>query len=121
MHKLLIIVPKISWLALVAISTATSAAELTGNDLLPACRDFINRKFDKDPLNQGECIGVVQALVFAAPNQPFQTSRSCVPENVTVNQATTVIVRWLEQRPQDWHKPFFALVLFALHDTWPCQ
>jgi hypothetical protein len=100
---------------------ATSASELTGNDLLPACRDFINKQFHTDPLNQGQCIGVIQALAFAAPDQPFQTSRSCPPENVTVGQLTTVVVRWLEQRPQDWNKPFFALVLFALHDTWPCQ
>ena len=121
MDKSVIVVPILVVVSLVVMSMAVSGAALTGNDLLPACRDFINRKFDKDPLNQGECIGVIQALVFAAPNQPFQTSRSCVPENVTVKQATTVIVRWLEQRPQDWHKPFFALVLFALHDTWPCQ
>ena len=108
-------------IALVAMSMAEDAAALTGNDLLPACRDFISKQFSKDPLSQGKYIGMIDALAFAALDQPFQTSRSCPPENVTVGQLTTVVVRWLEQRPQDWHKPFFALVLFALHDTWPCQ
>jgi hypothetical protein len=107
--------------ALMVMSAATSASELTGNDLLPACRDFINRRFDKDPLSQGQCIGIIEALAFAAPDLPFQTSRSCHPETVTINQIATVVVRWIEQHPQDWHKPFFPLVLFALHDTWPCS
>jgi|SRR5215469_1142693 hypothetical protein len=107
-------------IALVAVPTATSAGEFTGNDLLPACRDFVDKQFHKDPLNQGQCIGIIQALAFAAIDQPFQSSRSCPPENVTVGQLTTVVVRWLEKRPQDWHKPFFTLVLYALHDAWPC-
>jgi len=119
MRKSVIAVPILVAVSLVVMSKAASADALTGNDLLPACRDFINQKFNKDPLNQGQCIGIIQALTFAAPYDP--SWRSCVPDNVTVTQATTVVVRWLEQRPQDWHKPFFALVLFALHDTWPCQ
>ena len=105
--------------ALVAMPIAADAAALTGNDLLPACRNFINKQFNKDPLSQGQCIGMIDALAFAAPD--YQLSRACVPDNVTVTQATTVVVRWLEQHPQDWHLPFSALVLSALHDTWPCQ
>jgi hypothetical protein len=46
-------------IALVAVPTATSAGELTGNDLLPACRDFVEKQFHKDPLNQGQCIGII--------------------------------------------------------------
>jgi hypothetical protein len=120
MRKSVIVVPLVA-VSLVAMSIAASADALTGNDLLPACRDFINRQFHKEPLNQGQCIGMIQALAFAAPDQPFQTSRSCPPDNITVTQATTVVVRWLEKRPQDCHQPFFALVLYAFHDTWPCQ
>ena len=120
MRKSVIVVPLVA-VSLVAMPIATSAQAqvLTGNDLLPAYRDFINQKFNKDPLNQGQCIGIIQALTFAAPYDP--SWRSCVPDNVTVTQATTVVVRWLEKRPEDWHKPFFAPVLFALQDTWPCQ
>ena len=119
MRKSVIAVPILVAVSLVVMSKAASAASLTGNDLLPACRDFINQKFNKDPLNQGQCIGIIQALTFAAPYDP--SWRSCVPDNVTVTQATTVVVRWLDKRPQDWHLPFSVLVLFALHDTWPCQ
>ena len=108
-------------IALVAVPTATSAGELTGNDLLPACRDFVNRQFHKDPLNQGQCIGIIQALAFAAPNQPFQIRRSCPPEGATIGQLTTAVVSWMERRPEDLGKPFFALVLFALHNKWPCS
>jgi len=119
MRKPVIVVPILVAVSLVAMSMSADAAQLTGNDLLPACRDFINKQFSKDPLSQGQCIGMIDALAFAAPDLPF--GRACVPDNVTVTQATTVVVRWLEKRPQEWHMPFSVLVLFALHDTWPCQ
>jgi hypothetical protein len=127
MHKPLIVVPILFGVALMAMATATSAAaatsaaQLTGNDVLPACTDFLNQQFHKDPLSQGQCIGVIEALAFAAPNQPFQISRSCPPEGATIGQLTTAVVSWMERRPEDLHKPFFALVLFALHNKWPCS
>jgi Rap1a immunity proteins len=120
MHKPLIVVPILVGLALMAMARATSAAELTGDDVLPACTDFLNKEFQKDPLSQGQCIGVIEALAFAAPNQPFQISRSCPPQGATVGQLTTAVVSWIERRPENLHKPFFALVLFALRDKWPC-
>jgi len=119
MGKPVIVVPILVVVSLVVMSMAVSGAALTGNDLLPACRDFINKQFSKGPLSQGQCIGMIDALAFAASDS--QISRACVPDNVTVTQATTVVVRWLDKRPQDWHLPFSVLVLFALHDTWPCQ
>jgi hypothetical protein len=39
--------------------------------------------------------------------------RSCIfnpPEGMTVGQLTTVVGRWIEQRPQDWREPFFVFV-----------
>jgi Rap1a immunity proteins len=101
-------------------STAASADTFTGNDLLPACRDFVNEKFHINPLRQGQCIGIIDALSFAAPDQPSQIFRSCPPDTATVKQVTTVVVRWMERHPQNWHEPFFALVFLALHETWPC-
>ena len=127
MHKPLIVVPILFGVALMAMATATSAAaatsaaQLTGNDVLPACTNFLNQQFHEDPLSQGQCIGVIEALAFAAPHQPFQISRSCPPEGATIGQLTTAVVSWMERRPEDLHKPFFALVLFALHNKWPCS
>jgi hypothetical protein len=120
MRKPLIVVAILVGVALMAMATATSAAELTGDDALPACTDFLNKEFHKDPLSQGQCIGVIEALAFAAPNQSFQISRSCPPQGATIRQLTTAVVSWMERRPENLHKPFFALVLFALHDKWPC-
>jgi hypothetical protein len=42
----------------------------------------MGRRLDIDP--------VELALVFAAPNQPFQTTRSCPSEGMTIGQMTTV-------------------------------
>jgi hypothetical protein len=66
MGKSVIAVPILVAVSLVVMSKAASAASLTGNDLLPACRDFINKQFSKDPLSQGQCIGMIDALAFAA-------------------------------------------------------
>jgi hypothetical protein len=127
MHKPLIVVPILVGGALMAMATAasaaaaTSTAQLTGNDVLQACTDFLNQQFHKDPLSQGQCIGVIEALAFAAPSQPFQISRSCPPEGATIGQLITAVVSWMERRPEDLDKPFFALVLFALHNKWPCS
>src|SRR5262245_22942155 len=126
MHKPSIAVPILVGVALMAMATAasaaaaTSAAQLTGDDVLPACTDFLNKQFHKDPLSQGQCIGVIEALAFAAPNQPLQISRSCPPAGATLGQLTTAVVSCMRRRPEHLYKPFFALVLFALHDKWQC-
>jgi hypothetical protein len=111
-------------LAIIAGLVTYSAAADTdhsANYFLPSCRDFVSKNFAKDPLLQGQCIGMIEALATFANDQPFETSRSCPPENATIAQLTTVVVRWIDQRPQRWHENFLALVLFALHDAWPCK
>ncbi len=51
----------------------------------------------------------------------YRAGRACVPENVTLEQMTALVVRWFDQRPEEWHLDFVALALSALHDVWPCK
>ena len=106
------------------VTTNAAAADKTdhsANYFLPSCRDFVNGNYVRNPLLQGECIGVIEALATFANNLPFETSRSCPPEDATIGQLTRVIVRWIDEHPQRWHEDFLALALFALHEAWPCK
>jgi len=67
MGKPVIVVPILVVASLVVMSMAVSGAALTGNDLLPACRDFINKQFSKDPLSQGQCIGMIDMRWCSLP------------------------------------------------------
>jgi hypothetical protein len=111
-------------LATIAVLMSSPAAADTvhsANYFLPACRDFANGNYVNNPLQQGECIGIIEGLAAFAVREPFETNRSCVPDDVTISQVTTVVVRWMDQHPQRWHENFFVLVLLALHEAWPCK
>jgi Rap1a immunity proteins len=116
----------IFWALVIATAlTAKPAAadDHSANYYLPSCRDFINERFAREPFLQGECVGIIEGLaVMASDLAPsFVVSRSCVPDDATLAQLTTVVVRWLDQHPEIWHKDFRPLVLLALHDAWPCK
>jgi hypothetical protein len=105
---------------LMTLPTTVSAA-LTGSDILPACRNFVHQRFTIDPLDQGICIGTIEALAFAAPDQRFTTTRSCPPDGITIAELTRTVVAWGEQHPDKRNSYFFNIVLWALHDLWPCR
>jgi Rap1a immunity proteins len=101
------------------------ATDHSANYYLPGCRDFANKTFSTDPFLQGECVGILEGLsVFASDLDPrpgyHMFSRSCPPDNATLAQIATVVVRWFDQHPERWHEDFRADALFALHDAWPC-
>jgi hypothetical protein len=112
------------WLTLTLISlpvTATAATERNTDFYLPGCRDFAEHKSPLDSFLQGECVGIIEALAIYAQDFRFESSKSCMPDDVTLGQMTTTVVRWLDRRPQRWNEDFTAPVLEALHDAWPCK
>jgi hypothetical protein len=44
-----------------------------------------------------------------------------VPDKVTINQASRVVIAYIEARPARMHEPFNELALEALRDAWPCK
>ena len=115
-------------LAIVAALTmhaaaAAGASDHSSNYFLPSCRAFTNKQFDSGPFRQGECVGALEALAMMASNmdKALVVTSSCTPDDVTLIQMTTVVVRWLDQHPQRCHEDFRVLALLALHDAWPCK
>ena len=101
-------------------NSAVAKDDHSANYYLPGCRDFADRHAALEPFQQGECVGILEGLATLAPDAPFSVSRSCVPDDITLIQMTTVVVGWFDQHPQRWNENFMALAGFALHDAWPC-
>jgi len=100
---------------------ASGADDHSANYYLPSCRDYVNRR-SVNPFKQfqqGECVGIIYAQSAYANSLPFQTAQSCVPDNATIGQMATVVVRWLDERPQRWNEDFRNLVLYALGKKHP--
>lgn len=120
---------KAIFLALVIVTALTAipaaASDQSANYYLPSCRAFANEQFAKDPFRQGECVGIIEGLAVVASDMAsvsvFAGIGSCPPNDITVAQLTTVVVRWLDQHPERWNEDFMPLVLLALHDAWPCN
>jgi hypothetical protein len=113
----------LAFLAAVLTSPAMADnADHSANYYLPSCRDFINKQFARNPFLQGHCVGIIEGLSVTASDlaSAFVVSRSCAPDNATLAQMATVVVRWFDQHPERWHEDFRSLVLLALHGAWPC-
>jgi hypothetical protein len=104
-------------LVLMVVLCAPARAEdaNSANFLLQHCG---NR--DRTPYLAGVCDGIIDTLVFTARAFPEQ-HRSCAPERATVRQATQVVVKYINERPQRWHENFKMLASEALQKTWPCK
>jgi hypothetical protein len=109
---------------LAVLSTNAAAADKTdhsANYFLPSCRDFVNGDFAKLPFKQGHCVGLIEGLAVFSPDLPYERHRACPPDDTTVAQLATVVVRWIDQWPQRWHEDFRVLALEAMHEAWPCK
>jgi Rap1a immunity proteins len=118
--------------AIVLTITSVAKAQVdkdSANDLLPGCKYFLNegpRGFEdaylRCPITVGSLLGTAKSeQCFGAllgSRKPLDVD---VPYGVRTDQAMTVVVRYVEARPQRWHEPFKDLAIEALHHAWPCK
>jgi hypothetical protein len=64
----------------------------------------------------GFCAGTVVGLGFMG--QPYGI---CVPPGTTSQQATDVVVRYIDGHPRRIHEDFNPLAVEALRANWPCS
>jgi hypothetical protein len=86
----------------------------SANAMMPACRSSLNQDDNRLMFNQGVCIGSVRTLIFALPDL-------CAPREVSVAQATRVVVKYIDDRPERMHERFLPLAAEALAAAWPCR
>jgi hypothetical protein len=89
---------------------------------LPICKGFIEDKRGSaiEYFQQGECLGVVRTLrrLGRQLTPPF---RNCTPSETPNVQVLSVVVVYMENRPQRLHEPFIGLAGEAIAKAWPCN
>jgi Rap1a immunity proteins len=105
---------------------ATEADADSVKFLLPHCKALVSsgQTDMKGAYLAGQCLGMIKASAFivqaAAPGGlPF---RACLPDNtVTTDQLVTVVLQWMERKPDLAGEDFIVVTMLALAATWPCK
>ena len=91
--------------------------------VMPGCRDaasliaFSNVEESKDEVSlMSFCAGIVFGLSFMG--QPYGI---CVPAGTTSQQATSIIVQYIDGQPARIHEDFNSFAVEALRANWPCS
>jgi hypothetical protein len=64
----------------------------------------------------GLCAGIVLGLSFMG--QPYGI---CVPAGTTAQQATSIVVQYIDGQPARIHEDFNRFAVEALRTNWPCS
>jgi Rap1a immunity proteins len=83
------------------------------------CRAIIEEKVGGwfEGFAAGQCFGITQRLAWT---RGPQIGIFCPPDGATHGQMLRVVVRYIEEHPQDMHEAFALLAYRALHEVWPC-
>ena len=102
-------------------SCALAQASWTGKEFLDACKvlatSFDAKNDPDDPVLVGYCAGMVNTLMIPGKYSGFKI---CPPENATVQQGATVLVKFSDDHPQELNLPAVRLALAAFRNAWPC-
>jgi Rap1a immunity proteins len=103
------------------LATSPCKALETGNEIREPCRAALLRPVPVASAAMAEfCIGFVQAILNIRPRLE-RLSNFCPPNDTTTEQAARVMLKFLDDHPEDTHlRPEF-LAVRAFQTTWPCR
>jgi hypothetical protein len=91
--------------------------------VMPGCRDAASvitfskvGESEEGASLMGLCAGIVIGLSFNG-----QAYCICVPAGTTAQQATSVVVQYIDGQPARIHEAFNRLAVDALRANWPCS
>jgi len=100
----------------------SSAWATTGNELSDICqiaaRDSPNGSLEL--AKAMDCQGFVEAIVLVG-RRMREEDRFCAPAGVTVGQAIKVLVKYLNENPDQTHQAGESLAISAFGKAWPCK
>ena len=128
-------VKKTIWCAVLALAMTSVALSETRDDsanfVMHGCRDALSgdtKKLAYFPA--GLCAGAVTATVYAGTIECVAFQKGYVaswahaidpPKGYTTEQATRIVVKYIDARPERMQEPFYLLAWDALIEAWPCK
>jgi hypothetical protein len=89
--------------------------------LMPGCRDaaslidFSVRESEDEVARMNFCAGIVVGLSFMG-----ELHGVCVPPDTTSEQATSIVVQYIDGQPARTDEDFRSFAIEALRANWPC-
>ena len=121
--------PVLGAIALIMATTFNCGAAAAGPNqssadyVMPGCRDaaslitFSNAGESKEQVSlMSFCAGIVVGLSFMG-----QAYGICVPAGTTSQQATSIVVQYIDGQPARTDEDFRSLAIEALRANWPCS
>jgi hypothetical protein len=116
---------------LIAFNATSGKAEINGKMLLENCKEavkYIENKNDSS-INHSAvnfCIGYISGVndlhtKFIDSVACFEPPIYCIPANTQIEEMIKIVVKFLEQHPQDLTYQGAALTVSALRDVYPCN
>jgi hypothetical protein len=96
-----------------AVLPAKAEDTSSGNFLLKACQSAVDNGTD---WYSGYCLGLVDGLSA----ETVALGIACIPEQVTKGQIERVVLKYLQDRPQDLNLGAQMLAIKAIGTAWPC-
>jgi hypothetical protein len=93
-----------------------SMAQPTFNS--PHCKNLA--EMDTAPgVWEGQCAGVIEGFMLLGDVLPKHL-QFCPPDGMPPIAADLIVVKYLDDHPENLHLDFRLLALAALHEAWPC-
>jgi hypothetical protein len=99
-----------AFLVALVLLGATSSAMADGIDDLAGCKAATER-------DAGFCMGIVEGLMWSLPGWGVV----CLPKGVTTGQGLKVLVKYMEDHPEELHDRTAELAFRAFVKAWPCS
>ena len=116
----------ITLIAVIIFNCGVAVAEpnqTSADYIMPGCRDAASlMTFSRVGESEQEvslmsfCLGIVVGLSFMG--QPYGI---CVPAGTTSQQATSIVVQYIDGQPARIHEDFNRFAVEALRANWPCS
>lgn len=89
----------------------------SGNGLLTMCRNFEKeRGAGQEAYDIGCCHGYITGVADAVKNIV-----ACIPSGVIYEQIWRVVIKYLQNHPEELHLPPDVLIVKALEKAFPCK
>jgi hypothetical protein len=107
--------------AAIIVPVEAASHDGTGNGMMETCAATtrIDRTGRADLADASYCLGFIKAILFVGEHLETE-SRFCPASGVTIEQATSVFLKYINDNPERAHYSAESLAVEAFQQAWPC-